>query len=141
MKTAKYLLMGCILLLAAGCELLNTDSDLSVAERLQGRWEVNENTPDFKSTEQFYFVDIQIYAIDENKILIDKFFDIDNGSVVAEINGMTLSLAQQEIGDGYWVYGTGVISGNYKTITWNYYIDEGSGTWHQADAIYTKILN
>jgi hypothetical protein len=137
MKTGKYFALGSILLFAFACEL--DDTTLSVAERLEGHWKVDENTPVFKSANDFYFVDIQIYAIDSNKIRIDRFFDIDNGSVIAEINGMTLTLNQQEAGDGYMVYGSGTIDGSYNKITWRYYVDEGSGTWHETDAVFTKV--
>jgi hypothetical protein len=123
-------------LIVSSCELLENTSDLTVAERLEGRWDVEESTIDFKSTKDAYYVYIDIYEVDQNTIAIDGFLDLD-GAVYATISGSTLNLAEQEI-DGWLVYGSGNISSNYKTITWQYFVDEGSGTWHPVNAVYTK---
>jgi hypothetical protein len=122
--------------LLSSCELLENTDDLSVAERLEGRWNVDESPIDFKSTKDAYYVYIDIYEVDQNTIAIDGFLNLD-GVVYATISGMTLSLAEQEI-DGWLVQGSGDISSNYETITWQYSVDEGSGTWHPVNAVYTK---
>ncbi len=139
MKATKYLALSSILVMALSCELLDDIDTQSVAERLEGRWTVDENPPDFKSAKESYQVYIDIYEIDSNTIAIDNFLNLDAGSVYATISGSTLTVSQQEMDGGYIVYGSGFISNNYKTITWQYYVDEGSGTWHPADAVYTKM--
>jgi hypothetical protein len=57
---------------------------------------------------------------------------------MATISGMTLTLPEQSLDGGWSVYGSGIISNNYQTITWLYYVDEGSGIWHESNPIYTK---
>ncbi len=137
MKTIKYIIISSIMLIAFSCELIDDTGNMSVAERLEGRWEVQEDPIDFKSTKDAYIVYIDIYEVDSNTIAIDNFFELD-AEVTATISGMTLTLPEQEFANGYTVYGSGVISNNYKTITWRYYVDEGSGTWHESNPVYTK---
>jgi len=137
MKAVRLFSWSLLFLLASSCELLEEAGDLTVAERLEGRWDVEESTIDFKSTKDAYYVYIDIYEVDENTIAIDGFLDLDAGNVIATISGMTLNLAEQEI-DGWLVYGSGVISANFKKITWQYFVDEGSGSWHPVTAVYTK---
>ncbi len=139
MKTLKYYIMSGIILTAFSCELLDNPGTQSVAEKLEGRWMVQDNSPNFKSTEETYYVYIDIYEIDSNMVGIDNFFGLDAGNVYATVSGMTLTLPEQEMQGGYTVKGTGIISSNYKTITWQYYVDEGSGTWFPGDAVYTKM--
>jgi hypothetical protein len=137
MKTIRYISLACLLLLAFGCELLD-DTSQTIAQRLEGNWKVDETPVNFKSTEDVYYVYIDIYAVDSNMIAIDKFFMIDGATAYASVTGMTLTLQEQEIGDGYSVYGSGTIAADFKKITWHYFVDEGSGTWHPVDATYTK---
>jgi hypothetical protein len=138
MKAVNYSLLGILLFVAASsCELLEDAADQTVAQRLEGRWDVDESTIDFKSTKDAYYVYIDISEVDDNTIAIDGFLDIDAGSVYATISGTTLNLAEQEL-DGWSVYGSGLISPNFKKITWEYFVDEGSGTWHPVTAVYTK---
>jgi hypothetical protein len=138
MKAIKYLAISILFLSAVSCELLDDLDTKSVAQHLEGRWEVQENPIDFKSTADAYIVYIDISAVDSNTIAISNFLQLNAGSVLATVSGMALTLPEQEIEGGWTVYGSGVISNNYNTITWHYFVDEGSGTWHESNPIYTK---
>ncbi len=141
MKTIRIILF-LVLGLTAGlysCELLDDQTDLSVAERLEGSWKVEyENNP-YKSTADAYPVYIDISPVDSNTILISNFFQLGSDiNAIAKISGMTLTLPNQTIGDGFTIYGSGTITDNYKKITWRYFADEGSGIWEEINSIYTK---
>ncbi len=120
------------------CELLDDESNLTIAERLEGRWSVEEDNP-FKSAEEIYPVYIDISPIDSNTILIDNFLKLDEGAAIATINGMTLNLPNQSLPGGFDIYGSGTIASNYKKITWLYFVDDGSGYWIEVNSIYTKL--
>jgi hypothetical protein len=137
-KAIKYFAFIAPLLTAVSCELITDNTNQSVAEKLEGRWQVEESPIDFKSAKDAYIVYIDIYQVDSNTIAIDNFLDLNAGSVSATISGSILTIPTQELSGGWTVYGTGVISNNYQTITWNYYVDEGSGSWHQSNPVYTK---
>jgi len=141
MKTTRIFLLLAISLSAGlySCELLDDQTDLSVAERLEGSWKVENETNPYKSTEDSYPVYIDISPVDSNTILISNFFQLGSDiNAIAKISGMTLTLPNQTIGDGFRIYGSGTITDNYKKITWLYYADEGSGTYSQINSIYTK---
>jgi len=139
MKTTRIFLLITAGLLAVlySCELLDNPTDLSVAERLEGRWLCEEDNP-YKSAEDAYYVYIDISRIDSNTILIDKFFQLSSGAAYATISGMTLTLPNQTLEGGFDVYGSGTIASGYKQITWQYYVDDGSGDWSEISSIYTK---
>ena len=136
MKTLRYIALAGILLMTFSCELPD-DTTLTVAQRLEGRWKVNEDPIDFKNAQDFYYIYIDIYEVDDNTIAIDNFFDLHEGAVYATISGMNLDIAQQELG-GYSIYGSGTIASDFKKITWQYFVDEGSGVWHPTTAVYEK---
>ena len=141
MKHTKIIILTTVVIIAGlySCELLDDNSNLTVAERLEGRWQVEENNP-FKSAEDSYPVYIDISPIDSNSVLIGNFLELGNGiDAIANISGMELILPNQNVGEGFRVYGSGNISSNYKQITWRYYVDEGSGIWSEVNSIYTKL--
>ena len=137
MKALRSILIATAVLCTVSCEMLDIDSNLTIAERLEGRWLVEEDTP-LKSTDDFYRVYIDISPVDSNRILIDNFYGINSGSVYADISGMTLNLPVQNLQGGFTIYGSAIISANYKKITWDYFVDDGSGIWEKVSAIYTK---
>lgn len=134
MKTQKNIIMASLILLFAGCEEFG---DMTVAERLEGRWEVLEDT-NIKNAEDSYEVDIEISPIDSNRILIDNFFQL-NASVYADISGMTLIVPTQEVGNGFTVRGSATISFAYDRLDWEYDVDDGSGVWMSQTAVFTKV--
>ena len=141
MKHTKIIILTTVVIIAGlySCELLDDNSNLTVAERLEGRWQVEENNP-FKSAEDSYPVYIDISPIDSNSVLIGNFLELGNGiDAIANISGMEIILPNQYVGEGFKVYGSGNISSNYKQITWRYYVDEGSGIWSEVNSIYTKL--
>ncbi len=140
MKTMRILplLFISLFMVLYSCELLDDQTNLTVAERLEGRWKVEENNP-FKSAQDSYPVYIDISPLDSTSILISNFLELGSGiDAVANISGMDLILSNQTVGDGYKIYGSGTISSNYKQISWRYFVDEGSGIWYEVNAIYTK---
>jgi hypothetical protein len=132
MKTKRNILFTALVLLLAGCEEF---SDMTVAERLEGRWEVMEDT----QLKDAYEVDIEISPIDSNRILIDNFYGLEAGSIYADISGMTLNVPTQELGNGYTVRGSAIISFGYNRMDWEYDVDDGSGIWMSQTAVYTKV--
>ena len=139
MKTKRilFILSTSLLIGLFSCELLDDATGLTVAERLEGRWLCEEDNP-FKSAQDFYRVYIDINPIDSNTIEIDNFLGVDLGAVHATISGMTINLPNQSLQGEFQVYGTGTISNNYKTITWHYFVDDGSGIWSEVNSVYTK---
>ena len=136
MKTCKLFLLIAATLFAAACEDI-LDTDLSPAERLEGRWKVDEDNQ-LKTTDDFYEVYIDIDPVDSNTILISGFYDIHNGSAYATISGFTLNMPTQDV-EGFSLRGSATISVNYKQMNWLYYVDDGRGEWTEVRAIYTKI--
>ena len=140
MKTTRIILILVASLMTGlySCELLDDGTGLSVAERLEGRWLCEENNP-YKSAEDFFSVYIDINPVDSNTISISNFFQLGSDAyATAKISGLTLTLSNQTIGDGFKIYGSGTISNNYQTITWHYNVDDGSGTWSEVNSVYTK---
>jgi hypothetical protein len=128
------------ILLVWSCELGNEDFTGTTAQRLEGQWLCNETATLYKSTIDQYKVYIEIHPVDSNQILIENFYQLSNDiTVVATINGMTITLPRQTTSDGFEVNGSGTISSNFNKITWRYYVDDGSGFEDQVDAIYTKV--
>ena len=140
MKTSKIFLIifAGLLTILYSCELLDDPNNLSIAERLEGRWNVIENNP-YKSAKDAFEVYIDISPIDSNTILIDKFFGLESGSAYATISGMTLTLPTQALSGGFDIYGSGTIASGYNKITWRYFVDDGSGYWSEINSIYTKL--
>ena len=136
-KTARNIWIVAMLLSVASCEILDTNSNQTVAERLEGQWLVEEDMH-LKSTDDFYQVHIDISPVDSKKIIIRNFYGVDSESIEATISGMKLDLSTQELSGGFTYYGSANISANYKQLTWNYFVDDGSGIWKEVNAVYTK---
>ncbi len=132
-----------ILFLLFSCELADNDSELSVAEKLEGDWKCDETATEFKAALDFYTVTITIYSIDQDQILIENFYDLSTLSnpidVVATVNGMNIILPEQLTDDGFTIHGSGVIASNYNKITWTYFANDGSDIWDEVEAIYIRI--
>jgi len=133
MKALRFLMIGSLILLSAQCELLE-DSTLSMAERLEGRWKVEET--DLKAG--WYYTEIFISPIDSNRIMIDNFYGLEAGSIYAEISGMRLIVPEQVFANDFTVRGSADISSGYDQMNWVYDIDDGSGIWESFSAVYVK---
>lgn len=136
MKTLRNLIIVAIVLFASSCED-PLDSDLSVAQRLEGRWHVEE--PELKSTDDWYYVDLYISSVDSNRILIDDFHALGVGTTVyADISGMRIIIPTQSVANDWLIRGSADISNDYNKLVWAYEVDEGSGFWTDVSATYTK---
>lgn len=138
MKTLRNILLIAIFIAATSCEILDTEGNLSVAERLEGSWKADDDYL-LKSTDNVYYPYIDKSPIDSNTIEIDNFHELGRGiSVEASISGFNISLPQQTVGNGWTVRGSATISSNYKQLTWTYFVDDGSGIWDEENVLYTK---
>lgn len=139
MKAIRNLLIASLLLFATSCDEL-LQSDLTPAERLEGRWEVDETENPLKSADDAYRVYIDINPIDSNTVIISPFYAILNGEAYATISGLKLTLPEQDV-ETFIIHGSGTISANYNRIDWLYYVDDGSGYLNEVTAIYTKLTD
>jgi hypothetical protein len=140
MKT-KLILSTIILgsLFLASCEdLLDNPSSTEIAQNLEGNWKCDENSSIFKSTQEIYSVYITPSENDSTKVFISNFYALGNDvDAVATINGYTITLQNQTLAGDYEVRGSGTISSNLKQISWNYFVDDGSGVEDEVTAEYT----
>ena len=99
-------------------------------------WKVVEQSPSFGT--QNYYVDISKDTTSTNKVVIDNFFNFGLGhSIKATQNGLTLTISNAVL-DNHTFNGTGNISSNTNTITWNFTFDDGNGS-ENATATYTRM--
>jgi hypothetical protein len=99
-------------------------------------WNCTENSPTYGTST--YQVDISKDTSSTNKVIIDDFYHLGLGKEVkATLNNQTLTISNAII-DGFIINGTGTIASNYNTITWNYSVDDGSGS-ENVTATYTRM--
>jgi len=127
------------------CEKENLDNVSDIREKIEGQWNVQEDSELLKSTNTTnYIVNILSSDLDTSIILIDNFYQVGWGIYAeGEIrNGKIYLSPYQEIGDNYGTFtivsGTGSISSNYSQILWTYVIDDGTGNIDHIQATYTK---
>lgn len=110
-----------------------TDTD---SNSIIDTWNCSENSPTYGSTS--YQVDISKDTTSSNKVIIDNFYQLGLGKEVkATQNGQSLTISNANI-DGFIINGTGTISSNYNSISWNYTVDDGSGS-ENVTATYTRM--
>jgi hypothetical protein len=141
MKSKIYLLiLFSALAIVFACQPEPTDS-LSIAFKLQGHWQCDEISSIYKSTNSIYYVNIDIYPTDSNKIVITNFYGLGNNvDVTARINGMSIDIPSQTT-DGSTFTGSGLIAKDFNTINWSYTVDIGDGSIDEVTATYTRINN
>ena len=132
-----------VTMVAVSCELID---DLGPGgngiSKLEGQWKCDENSQNFKkSTMSIYYVYISSHPGDSTRVLISNFYQLgDNVEASARLSGQTLILDSQNLpGDFRIVSGSGSISSSFKTITWNYKVDDGSGDVDNVTATYTLV--
>ncbi len=138
MKTKKILSILALLFVTLGiisCEndLLNGSTDMR--EKLVKKWSVTENSSSFGK--QDYEVVIDTDASDSTKILLMNFsqMGLDN-NIKATLNGNILTLVEKTV-NGLTYRGGATISSDYKTITWNFQVNDGNG-WEDYTATFTE---
>ena len=108
MKALRNILIPVLLIFMVSCEEL-LDDPQTVAERLEGRWSVIEDTPK-KSTDNAYEIYIDISVVDSNRILISNFYELGYSyDIYADINGMRLDVPTQEFANEFTVRGSATI--------------------------------
>jgi len=132
-------------LILISCEK-DDESDIEVAEALEGEWSVDETSQYYKNQSSVYQVEITPVSENDDQVLISNFYQLGyENSVMGEIEGKKIKLVpnQEIIVSGISSYtiltGTGNISDDYQNIDWNYEVDDGSGQIDYVEAIYTKI--
>ncbi len=99
------------------------DDFTDIRDNISGNWRCQENSNLFG--EQYYDVNISKSDSIETEILIYNFFDRKQDvRVTVEGNSLTIPI---QIVDNWEISGTGEISTDYKTISWNFSADDGSG--------------
>ncbi len=128
---------------ATSCDLIDDlGPNADGISRLEGQWKCDENSQNYKkSTMSIYYVYISPHPSDTTRVLISNFYQLgDHVEASARLSGQTLILDSQTLpGDFVVVSGTGSISLNFKTITWSYKVNDGSGDVDNATATYTLV--
>ena len=84
-----------------------------------------------------YTINITISSSDVTKVLLSNFWGVFTNSVVATVNGNSLTIASQQPDlDGYIVSGNGTISGS--TLSLNYTVIDPGGNTDVCSANCTK---
>ena len=140
MKKLLYLLILAIPLFF-GCQHDDNDNDpnVSLRTKLVDYWKVNEQSQVFKNPKSYYTVEIFKDNNDSNVIWVDNFYNLGNGKEAKAIvnENYTIDLPMQTL-DGFEIHGSGSISANLKTITWQYITNDGNGLIDTVKATYTR---
>jgi len=123
-----------LIFILAGCAKDTTSTENPTRNSFLGSWSVTEYY-----TKLTYEVIIVADPNSSDGVLISGFANtLQSGPYAgAVVAGSKITLdANQVIGDGIKVNGSGVLSGN--KITWSYTIDDGANLL-TANAVYTKI--
>lgn len=84
-----------------------------------------------------YFVDILRETNDSTILKIDNFYNMGYGKeIYATIDAYDISV--QSNLHGFSILGKGKVAGDFKTIEWQYEVDDGSGMIDYVNATYTR---
>jgi len=113
-------------------DIITTGDD---RDNIVQKWLVQENSTEFGA--QNYDVVISKHA-DDDKVYLDNFFGAGAGKKVTatyNTSSRTIDIAQQAY-DGNQIKGSGSVTSDYKTISFNFQVDEGNG-WASITATFT----
>ncbi|MFP3860857.1 MAG: hypothetical protein ACLFUW_08545 [Bacteroidales bacterium] len=142
---AGILLIFTLFIFITACEneLLNPAEDNSV---LEGEWTVEEQSETYKSKKSSYRVYISVSEEDSTVIEISNFYLLgyEDSRISGKVDGKRIELFQNQTIDTEGVTynvvsGTGVIASDYRSIEWEYKVDDGSGIVDNVTASYVKI--
>jgi len=139
---AGLVVAGVMSLLVNSCEIADDILGNVTISKIRGEWQCDENSEYFdkKSAAQVYSVFISADVDNVNGVLIDGFYNLGDIGVQANVSGLTITIPEQVVEGGYTILsGTGVISGNYKEITWSYDVNIGGDAIDNVTAVYTKL--
>ncbi len=119
------------------CEnLIDPTNSKEIAAGIEGSWKCDET---LKSPDEVYYTYITLNENDSTKVIISNFNGLgDKYEVTATVNGYSITIPNQTLIDGYSARGSGTISSDLSEINWVYFVDDGSGTEEEFDAIYTS---
>ena len=127
-------------LLISSCEDLDGPGTGDDRDRLVDTWKVVDESSPLKSGQIAYWVEIEKDPDRQDMIRIYSFNYLgDNIYARATLNGMSLTLAQQDLPGGWTVQGSGEIQKGWNEIHWIYTVDDGSGMLEQVTAVYTRF--
>jgi hypothetical protein len=135
----RRLLVFCatVLLLATACdELVHDPGGGDVIDALEDNWRVEEESQIFSKSS--YIVEIERHPTDSTRIYVDNFYNVD-ATVQAVVTNRNISIPDQVMEGGYRVYGSGTVSVNNQSISWQYTVDDGSGQLDNVTAVYTRL--
>lgn len=146
-KFSAFLAFAIVAVLTFSCEdILNTSSNSDIAKQLEGQWKCDETSSLYKSAtglksvDRIYYVNIYQTGSDSTIVQIDNFYELgDNVVASAVVNGNNITLQNRELEGGFTIRGSGTIASNLQTITWIYYVDDGSGEEDEVSATYTLV--
>ncbi len=99
-------------------------SEDSPAELLVGTWGVVENSATYG--QQNYEVAFYVFDLDDKMVKIFNFYGLGSWShVLAGVDGNTITITEQTV-EGHKIVGTGTISDDFKTIEFEYNVEEVS---------------
>lgn len=142
---AAILMISALFIFITACEneLLNPAEDTSV---LEGEWTVEEKSETYKSTKSTYRVYISVSEEDSTVIEISNFYLLgyEDSRISGKVDGKRIELFKDQTIDTEGVTynvvsGTGVIASDYRSIEWEYKVDDGSGIVDNVTASYIKI--
>ncbi|MFP4047955.1 MAG: hypothetical protein ACLFT4_09400 [Bacteroidales bacterium] len=142
---AGILLIFTLFIFITACEneLLNPAEDNSV---LEGEWTVEEQSETYKSKKSSYRVYISVSEEDSTVIEISNFYLLgyEDSRISGKVDGKRIELFKNQTIDTEGVTynvvsGTGVIASDYRSIEWEYKVDDGSGIVDNVTASYVKI--
>jgi len=125
-----------LLLITACDELIPDPGGGDVISALEDNWRVEEESQVFAKSN--YIVEIERHASDSSRIYVDNFYNVDAAAEVV-VNNRSLNIPDQLMDGGYRVYGTGTVSRDNESISWQYTIDDGSGQLDNVTAVYTRL--
>jgi hypothetical protein len=134
MKKQSLLFFFGMIVIAWSCQ---KDNDTTDSTTLYGTWAVHEICTNTTYGTTNYHVEITKDNSSSTKVDIDNFFNLGLGkSIKATVSGKTLTITNAVL-EGMTFNGTGTVSSNNATISWQYTFDEGNGN-ENVTATYTK---
>lgn len=129
----------CLLLVVFcySCEILDDlDTETGyVRDQIVDTWRCEETSEIFGKSA--YLVDISKSFSDSSNIILDNFYNLGFGvEVVASLSGFKVNI-QPQIVDGNTISGKGTIAGNYRSINFDYTVDDRGSKIDNVTAIFT----
>ena len=130
----------CLLLVVFcySCEILDDlDTETGyVRDQIVDTWRCEETSEIFGKSA--YLVDISKSFSDSSNIILDNFYNLGFGvEVVASLSGFKVNI-QPQIVDGNTISGKGTIAGNYRSISFDYTVNDGGGKIDRVTADFTR---